>query len=347
MLLVSPLFAADPKLSFFEPALSPDRSEIAFVSGADIWTVPAAGGEARLLISHPSWESRPLYSPDGKRLAFMSGRTGNGDIYILTFATGELKRLTYDDAAEQLNAWSHDGKWIYFSSTSQDISGMNDVYRVSAEGGTPMAVSADRFASEYFSAPSPDGATLAITARGVPSGQWWRKGHSHLDESEIWLVTASSNPPKYRKLAGGENVPGGEKTLWPMWTADGRGIYYMSDRGGAENIWYRPAAGGAPKQITQFKNGRLLWPNISYDGKEIVFERDFQIWKMALPNGTPAPVKIVRRGEPASPAVDHLVLNNQFRDLALSPDGKKIAFAAHGEIFAASAKDGGEAMRVT
>ena len=51
-----------------------------------------------------------------------------------------------------------------------------------------MPVSADRYASEYFSAPSPDGGTLAFTARGVVSGQWWRKGHSHLDESEIWLA---------------------------------------------------------------------------------------------------------------------------------------------------------------
>src|SRR5215813_3567892 len=67
---------------FTEPALSPDRKEIAFVSGGDIWTVPVNGGVAALLVSHPANESRPLYSPDGKQLAFVSTRTGNGDIYI-------------------------------------------------------------------------------------------------------------------------------------------------------------------------------------------------------------------------------------------------------------------------
>jgi tricorn protease len=76
--------------AFAEPAISPDRGEIAFVSGGDIWTVPAAGGEARLLVAHEATESRPLYSPDGTRLAFTSDRTGGGDIYILTFATGAL-----------------------------------------------------------------------------------------------------------------------------------------------------------------------------------------------------------------------------------------------------------------
>src|SRR5260370_20133148 len=97
---------------FTEPAISPDGSEIAFVSGGDIWTAPADGGEARLLVSNPANESRPLYSPDGRRLAFISTRTGNGDIYVLTLDTGDLKRLTFDDRNDQLDAWAADGSWI-------------------------------------------------------------------------------------------------------------------------------------------------------------------------------------------------------------------------------------------
>src|SRR4051812_12793873 len=93
---IVPAFAqaskATPALA--EPAVSPDAREIAFVSGGDIWTVPADGGEARLLVAHPATESRPLYSPDGRYLAFSSSRTGNGDVYVLTLATGDLKRLT-------------------------------------------------------------------------------------------------------------------------------------------------------------------------------------------------------------------------------------------------------------
>ena len=81
---------------FTEPALCPTRPEIAFVSGGDIWVAPSKGGEAHLLVSHPADESRPLYSPDGNKLAFVSTRTGNGDIYVLMLATGELKRLTFD-----------------------------------------------------------------------------------------------------------------------------------------------------------------------------------------------------------------------------------------------------------
>ena len=322
---------------FTEPSVSPGRSEIAFVSGGDIWTAPASGGEARLLVSHPANESRPLYSPDGKRLAFVSTRTGNGDIYLLTFETGELKRLTFDDASEQLDAWSRDGRFIYFSSTSRDISGMNDLFRVKADGGTPTQIAADRYANEYWAAPAPDGNSIAFTARGISSSQWWRNGRSHIDECEIWLLRDSG----YERFTDGAS-----KEMWPMWSADGKQIYFVSDRGGAQNIWVKPI-GGAAKQITKFKDGRALWPNISYDGKLIVFERNFKIWKLDTGGGNASEVEIARRGAPAGPAVERINVSSQMSDLALSPDGKKVAFIAHGEVFAASAKDGGDAARVT
>ncbi|HYE13064.1 MAG TPA: hypothetical protein VD968_01335 [Pyrinomonadaceae bacterium] len=235
---------------FYEPAVSPDRSEIAFVSGGDIWTVPSAGGEARLLVSHPATEYRPLYSPDGRRLAFTSARTGNGDLYVLDFESGDTRRLTFDDGFDQLDAWSPDGRWLYFSSTSRDISASNDIFRVAADGGTPMPVSADRYANESGAAPSPDGADLAFVGRGYL--HWWRRGHSHLDESEIWVMRGHSTA-RYERL-----TEGGAKQSWPMWAGDGRTVFFMSDRGGAENVWKVAAAGGEARQVTRFNDGRVL-----------------------------------------------------------------------------------------
>ncbi len=216
----------NPRPYFSEPSLSPDRKEIAFVSGGDIWTVPAAGGVAALLVSHAANEARPLYSPDGKQLAFISSRTGNGDIYLLTLATGELKRITFDDSLDQLDGWSRDGRWIYFSSTSRDVGNLNDLFRVSVNGGTPMQVSADRYTNEFFSAPSPDGTTIAFSARGIASGQWWRKGRSHIDEAEVWLLRSfDGGAGTYERV-----TEAGAKDMWPMWSADGRRLYYVSDQ---------------------------------------------------------------------------------------------------------------------
>src|ERR1041384_4200033 len=325
--------------SFTDPSLSPDGSEIAFTSGGDIWTVAAAGGEAHLLISHPATESKPLYSPDGKRLAFMSTRTGNGDIYVLTIDTGDLKRITFDDPIEVLDAWSSDGKWIYFTSAAFDV-GTSDILRVSSDGGTPMQVSGETYTAEYHAAPSHDGTAVAFAGHGLGGSQWWRKGHSHIDESEIWVLRFGTKPT-YEQVS-----EGGAKETWPMWSKDDRTIYYVSDRSGAQNVWAKDL-NGKSHQVTQFKDGRVLWPSIDIDGKSIVFERNFQVWKLDTSSGRAAAVDIVRRGAPAGPAIDHLRLTDQISEIALSPDGKKIAFIVRGEIFAASSTDGGDAARVT
>jgi Tol biopolymer transport system component/C-terminal processing protease CtpA/Prc len=335
--------APNSRPSFAEPSLAPDRSEIVFVSGGDIWTAPLTGGEARLLVSHPANEARPLYSPDGKRLAFMSNRSGSDEIYMLDLASGDTRRLTYDNATVHLDSWSRDGKWIYFSSSVRDISGMGDIFRVSPEGGTPMVVAGDRYASEYWAAPSPSGDSLAITAKGITAGQWWRHGHSHLDESEIWLVRFGEDNPAYQSVASDDS-----KNEWPMWTPDGKRLYFVSDRSGNENLWVRDIGSKSPpRQLTNFTKGRVLWPSVSADGKTIVFERDFEIWRFDTESAKAAPVEITLRGAPAGPDVTRLSATAQFHDMQLSPDGRKVAFASHGEIFAASSKDGGTAARVS
>ena len=332
---------ASVALSFAEPGISPDGREIAFVSGGDIWTVPSSGGDARLLVAHDATESRPLFSPDGRTLAFVSTRTGGGDIYLLTIDTGRLRRVTADDGLEQLDSWSRDGRWIYFSSTSRDISGMNDVFRVSADGGTPMAVSADRYTNEFGAAASPDGTKIVFSARGNGSAQWWRKAGSHLDQAELWMASVTG-APGYTELTARDG-----RAMWPMWSADGKSIFYVTDRNGTENLWARPAGQGADRVLTKFTDGRVLWPSITADGKTIAFERNFGIWTADTSTGQARELKITRRGTPTMAVAERTRQTNQFSDLALSPDGKKVAFIARGELFAASSADGGDAMRVT
>ena len=339
-----------PRPALAEPAMSPDRREIAFTSGGDLWVVPAAGGTATLLVSHPAHEARPLWSPDGTRLAFTSTRTGNGDVYVLTLATGALQRITFDDQGDQLDAWSRDGRWLYFSSTSRDIAGMNDVWRVAATGGTPQQVAADRYANEYWAQPSPsDAGTLAITARGLTSGQWWRRGHSHIDESEIWMVrdvapgaAASGGAPRYAPV-----THGGAKDMWPMWAADGRTLYFVRDTAGVQNVWTVGASGGTATRVTSFRDGRVLWPTMSYDGRTITFERDFRLWTLDVASKEVREVPVTLRGASATTGPEHVSLSQGFQEVAVAPDGRKVAFVARGEVFAASAKDGGDGERLT
>ena len=135
--------------------------------------MPARRAEkARLLVSHPATESRPIYSPNGTRLAFISTRTGGGDIYVLNLKSGELKRITFDDVRSALDSWSPDSKYLYFSSSRGDIGSMADIYRIPADGGTAVAIAADRYTDESQAAPNPVNGTIAFTSSSMAVTRW-------------------------------------------------------------------------------------------------------------------------------------------------------------------------------
>ncbi len=331
--------AASALPSLAQPSLSPNGREIVFVSGGSVWTVAAGGGTARLLIDDGATDERPMFSPDGREVAYISSKTGNGDVYVLTLATGTVTRLTYDDGYDELDGWSHDGAWIYFANSSRNIYGAHDIYRVRSSGGTPMRVVTQPYMNVFLAAPSPQQDVLAFDARGFAGSQWWRKGHSHLDECEIWLRRGNASATYERVTAGNA------KDQWPMWAPDGRTLYFMSDRSGAQNLWEQPP-GGQAHRLTHFTNGRVVWPSIARNGSAIVFERGFGIWLYEASTGGTNHVPIVLQGAIAAPQTAHLTLSDRFSNYALSPDGKKIAFIAHGRLFAADALRGGTAFNV-
>lgn len=323
--------------SLAQPALSPDARTIAFVSGGNVWTVPANGGTARLLVADGATNERPMFSPDGTKLAYISSKTGNGDIYVLRLSDGSVTRLTYDDGYDQLDGWSRDGRYLYFDNSSRNIYGAHDIYRVPSSGGTPMRVVTQPYMNVYLAAPSPRDGTLAFDARGFAGSQWWRVGHSHLDQAQIWTRSAQG---QFRQF-----TPGNAKDLWPMWSRDASALYFMSDRSGAQNLWEQ-RTGGKARQLTHFSSGRVAWPSMARNGSAIVFERLFGIWRYDVTSGRAVEVPVHLEGAIEAPHLQHVTARDQFTNYALSPDGKKVAFITHGRLFAADAKDGGSAQEV-
>src|SRR6516164_8741732 len=88
------------------PDVSPDGRLIAFSYLGDIYTVETIGGRARAVTSHPAHDINPVFSPDGKWIAFSSNRHGSYDIYVVAKEGGRPKRLTFDSAAELVCGWS-------------------------------------------------------------------------------------------------------------------------------------------------------------------------------------------------------------------------------------------------
>ena len=332
-----------PRVALSQPAVSADGRTIAFVANGGIWTVASGGGKAHLLLADDGGaDSRPLFSPDGRQLAFQSRTGGEGSgIYLLDLASGALRRLTWADGNDQLDAWSRDSQWIYLSSSRDNIGGMDGVYRVRASGGTPMPVSLESYRNEAMAAPSPDGKSVALVGGGMGDWQWWRHGHSHIDEGAVWLLRDDGSH-HYTRL-----TPDDARAEWPMWAPAGGTLYYMSDRSGAENIWRVPLDGGSEAAVTTFTDGRVLWPSLSANGRLLAFERDFGIWTLDPASGRVAALAIELQGAIRGPLSRRENLSGGFSQIALSPDGRKLALIAHGDVFATDAAKGGIARRIT
>src|SRR5438094_4160239 len=113
--VLAPVAAAQEPIRFARtPDISPDGKLIAFSYLGDIWTVEAIGGVARPVTMHEAHEIYPVFSPDGRSIAFSSNRHGSYDVFTIPAVGGKPKRLTHDSASDLVTGWSPDGKQVLF-----------------------------------------------------------------------------------------------------------------------------------------------------------------------------------------------------------------------------------------
>jgi len=331
------------------PTFSPDGKQIAFSYMGDIWVAPAEGGNAIRLTVHPAHDIRPRFSPNGKWIAFNSNREGNYDIFLMPAKGGKPKRLTYHSADDILGDWSPDGRWIVFSSNRDHR--FAQIYLLEVETGYVRRLTSDE-ASLHSPTFSPDGRYIVFCRGGT---SWWRKGYKGSANSEIWRLPITIDGDQIT-TSKHERLTHYEGNDWfPMVSPDGT-LYFVSDRTGVFNIWQMPftvtrdkgqgTRGAKMEQVTNHAD-RVLYPNLSRDGKFIVYEHDFSLWIVPTKGGEPKRLTIFAPSDEPQNRLQRLTLTSQATEFALSPDGKQIAFVVRGEIFVVNAEKGGEAKRIT
>lgn len=303
------------------------HGRIAFTYLADIWTANEDGKDIKRITANKARDVYPRFSPDGKSIAFSSDRNGNFDVFIIPSEGGAVKQLTFHSADDTVLGWTPDSRAVLFASSRGDDF-MGKLYTVSIDGGMVRNAGADMGVNACY---SPDGKKLAINRKGQV---YWRKYYRGSMQTDVTVMDIAAK--KFTDLTDFDGLDS-----WPMWSTDGF-IYFVSDRegGGLTNIWRVSEAGGKADRITSFKTGDVRFPAISADGKVIVFEHDFGVWKLDVASRKAAPIRLDIAAETQENVAEVRDFNSQADDYDLAPSGRRIVISIHGEIFTAPTDEG-------
>jgi len=222
-----------------ENVISPKGDKIAFCYKGDVYVVDTQGGKAQQLTTNTSYETAPVWSPDGKQIAFATDRNGNFDVYLVSAEGGVPQRITTNSASELPLAFSPDGKEIYFSAQIQKAaenvqfasSWITELYKVSTEGGRPEQVVAVPVASMSF---DKDGKSFLYYDR-KGSENIWRKHHTSSVARDVVYYNAKKKTHTILTTNVGEDRD-------PRYLPGYKDVVFLSERNnGNFNVYKAPA----------------------------------------------------------------------------------------------------------
>lgn len=302
-----------------QPSLSPDAQSVVFVYESDLWKTDISSGLTMRLTAMQGSESRPRISPDGQWLAFTGTENGNADVYLMPLTGGNIRQLTYHSAADLVESWSWDSKTIYFESTAQNG---GTTYTIGIQGGTPKRIFKHYFNRIHNVAESPTG-ELFFNDTWESDDQAMRKGYKGDFNPDIQSYHLKTNAYKrYTDYRG--------KDMWATIDRNGN-IYFVSDEANGEYNLYT-FINGQKTALTAFKES-IKRPQVSADGRRVVFEKDYQPWIYDVVTKVAAPIKInIIRDFTLSKWQDFKV-NGNISAFDIAADSKKLAFVSRGELF--------------
>ncbi|HZN36763.1 MAG TPA: hypothetical protein VFB80_23195, partial [Pirellulaceae bacterium] len=314
------------------------KGQVAFTYMGDIWTASESGQNIQRLTAHRGRDMIPRFSPDGKWIAFSSDREGNLDIWVVPAEGGSPKQLTFHSSDDSVLGWSPDSKQVlFYSSRGDDFLGT--LYVVPLAGGGESKAGTDFGLYGCF---SPDGTKLAVNRKGQT---YWRKGYRGSYQTDV--TVADLKEKTFQDVTNHNGMD-----TWPMWSSDGS-IYFVSDRdeNAQPNLWKVPEGGGDAVRVTNFKDGDIRFPAMSADGKTIVFERDFRLWKLDVAGdkakGEPAAITLAINAEPQDTLTEYRTVNSDVDDYDVANSGRSIVASVRGELFLVPTGEDGDLTQVT
>ena len=305
------------------PALHNDS--LVFTAEGDLWQVGINGGVARRLTTHPSEESRPAFSPDGRTIAYSAGYEGPIEVYTLSLDGGIPVRQTYDGAAALVAGWTPGGEILYATRRFATLPN-TQLARVDPRSGAralvPLAQASD---GSY----GPNGKTLFFTRLAFQGS--YTKRYQGGTAQNLWRF--ADGDPEATPLTA--DYKGTSKHPMPW---NGR-IYFLSDRDGHMNLWSMAEAGGGLQQHTRHDGLDAQWPSLSNGRIAYQLGADLRVFDIQSSQDGAVPIRLVSD-------FDHLrerwiqTPMTWVTSAHLSPTGDRVVLNARGQLFVAPAQQG-------
>lgn len=323
-------------------SISPDGQSIVFCYQGDIYRVAATGGTASPLTIHEGYDFMPVWSHDGKQLAFASNRYGNFDVFVMPSEGGSATRLTYHSSGDLPSDFSADDQRVIFSSSKMDLhtnvqfptGALPELYSVPTKGGR---IRMELPTSANFARFDKSGSRIIYEDAKSYENEF-RKHQVSAFALDIWMYdVASKKHTKITDFAGDDRNP--------VFSPDGNEFYYLSEESGNFNVFRKTISGKEkPVQLTQFEKHPVRFLTIA-NNKTLCFSWHGELYTLA-PGGKAQKVNVSFRNDIRTNDTQSLPVSGGISEFELSPNGKEVVFIFRGEVFV-SLVDGSKTKRIT
>jgi tricorn protease len=319
---------AESPLLLQRPTVS--KTHIAFCYASDLWVVGRDGGEARRLTAGAGLETHPVFSPDGKMIAFGGQYEGNLDVYVVPTAGGVPRRLTYHPGNDLPVGWTPDGKSVLFRSQRGSYARFTRLYTIPVEGGHPTELPLPMGQEGSYSADEKRIAYVPFSnERPFPGGYTaWKRYRGGL-ASQVWIADLADSSI--------EKVPHDTSNDYnPMWV-DGV-VYFLSDRDGPTTLYVYDLDSKKVKKVLENQGPDIHSASACADA--IVYDQLGELHLYDLEGKKEKKVDVRVQGDLPGVRERFEKVAKKITKGMLSPTGTRAVFEARGEILTVPAEKG-------